>query len=51
MLISIHGVKLFAHCYTCSEALASMLNAIQGVKLCGHCYTWSEALCSLLYMK
>ena len=51
MLISIHGVKLYAHCYTSSEALASMLNAIQGVKLCGHCYTCSEALCSLLYMK
>ena len=48
MVIAIHGVKLYAHCYTCSEALGSGLNAM---KLCGHCYTWSEALCSLLYMK
>ena len=58
MLIAIHGVKLYAHCYTWSEALCSLLymesssrlNAIHGVKLYTHCYTWSEALCSLLYM-
>ena len=25
MLIPIHGVKLCAHCYTCSEALSSLL--------------------------
>ena len=59
MLISIHGVKLYAHYYTWSEALCSMLIkerstmlfAIHGVKLYAHSYTWSEALCSLLYME
>ena len=59
MLIAIHGVKHYAHCYTWSEALCSSLymessfrlNAIQGVKLYAHCYSWSEALCSLLYME
>ena len=35
MLISIHGVTRYAHCY-------------KGVKLCAHCYAWSEALCALL---
>ena len=58
MLIAIHGVKLYAHYYTWSEALFSrlikerstMLFAIHGVKLYAHSYTWSEALCSLLYM-
>ena len=56
MLIAIHGVKLNAHCNTCSEALCSLLymescsrlNAIQGLKLYAHCYTWSKALCSML---
>ena len=66
MLIAINGVKLYAHyytwsklyaqCYTRSEAICSllyvelsfMLNAIHGVKLYPHCYTSSEALCSLL---
>ena len=31
MLIAIHGVKLYAHYYSWSEAFS-------------HCYTWSEAL-------
>ena len=52
MLIAIHGVKLYAQCYTRSEAIWSllyvelsfMLNAIQEVKLYPHCYTSSEAL-------
>ena len=56
MLIAIHGVKLYAHCYTRSEALCSLLCkelsyvliVIHGVKLYAHCYTWSEALCALL---
>ena len=25
MLIAIHGVKFYAHCYTCSEALCPLL--------------------------
>ena len=58
MLIAIHGVKLYAHYYTWSEALCSrlikerstMLFVIHGVKLYAHSYTSSEALCSLLYM-
>ena len=38
MLYAIQGVKLYAHCYTSSEALCSMpLNG--------------EAMCSLLYME
>ena len=56
MLIAIHEVKLYAHYYTWSEALCSMLIeersimlfAIHGVKLYAHCYTWSEALRSSL---
>ena len=56
MLITIHEVKHYAHCYTCSEALGSMLYkecsymliAIYGVKLYAHYYAWSEALCSML---
>ena len=56
MLITIHEVKLYAQCYTRSEAICSllneklilMLNAIQGVKLYSPSYTSSEALCSLL---
>ena len=58
MLFAIHGVKLYAHSYSWSEALCSMpymmgsfmLIAIQGVKLYAHCYTCSEALSSFLYM-
>ena len=58
MLIAIHGVKLYAHYYTWSEALCSrlikerstMLFAIHGVKLYAHSYIWSEVLRSLLYM-
>ena len=38
MLIAINGVKLYAHCYTWSEALCSM--PYNG-----------EAMCSLLYME
>ena len=57
MLIPIYGVKLCAHCYTCSEALRSFLYmvfsfaliVIHGVTFYAHCYTWSEALCSMLY--
>ena len=57
MLIVIHVVKLYAHCYAWSEALRSImymegsfvLIAINGVKYNAHCYTWSEALCSILY--
>ena len=59
MLIALHREKLYAQCYTRSEAICSLLymelsfmvNAIQGVKLYAHCYTWSESLCSLLYME
>ena len=57
MFIAVRGVKHYAHFYTWSEALCSLLyresssrlNAIQGVKLYAHCYTLSEALCSMLY--
>ena len=38
MLIAIHGVMLYAHYYTWSEALCLM-------------HTRSEVLCSLLYME
>ena len=55
MLIAIHELKRYAHCYTWSEALCSMLYqeliAIQGVKRYVHCYIRSEAMCSLLYME
>ena len=55
MLIAIHGVKLYDHYNTWSDALCSMLIkessimifAIHGVKLYAHSYTWSEALRSL----
>ena len=50
MLIVMHGVKLYAHCYTWSEALSSVLD-ISGVKLYAECYTRSEAVCTLLYME
>ena len=57
MLIAIHGVKLYAHCFTRSEAIRSLLYkegsdmfiAVHGVKLYAHFYTWNEALCSLQY--
>ena len=48
MFIAVRGVKHYAHFYTWSEALCSLLYKI--VKLCAHCYTWNEAICSLLYM-
>ena len=48
MVIAIHGVKLYAQCYTRSEAIVIV---VHGVKHYAHFYTWSEALCSLLYMK
>ena len=59
MLNAIQGVKLYAHCYTWSDTLRSllymessfMLTAIHGVKLYAQCYTRSEAICSLLYME
>ena len=57
MLISIQGVKLYAQCYTRSEAMCSllymelnfMLIATHEVKRSAHCYTWIEALGSMLY--
>ena len=51
MLFAIHGVKHYAHCYTWSEAIYSMINKErsymilidkQGEKLCAHCYSWNE---------
>ena len=48
MLIVIHELKHYAHCYTWCKALCS--NIIHGVKLYAHCYAWSEALRSILYM-
>ena len=56
MHITVYGVKLYAHCYTRSEAVCSllcielsfMLNAIHRVKLYAHCYAWSEAIYLLL---
>ena len=50
MLIPIHGVKLCAHYYTCSEALSSFrymvlrfaLIVIHGVKFYSQCFTRSE---------
>ena len=53
------GVKLYAHCYTSSEAICSllymegsiMLISIHGVTLYVHYYSRSEAMCSLLYME
>ena len=38
MLNAIYGVMLYAHTYTCSEALCSMLYK-------------GESLCALLYME
>ena len=59
MLITKHGLKLYAHCYIWSESLclflfmecSFMLLAIHGVKLYAHCYAWIEALRSILYTK
>ena len=48
MLIAIHGVMLYIHSYTWSEALCSLLD-MDCVKLYANCYTWSEALWSMLY--
>ena len=48
MLIAIHGVTLFAHCYTWSAAVCSLLNM---GKIFFRCFTWSEIICSLLYME
>ena len=55
MTTAIHKVMLYAHTYTCSEALCSMeynskrlCALIHGVKLYALSYTWSEPLCSLL---
>ena len=54
-LIVTHGVRFYAHSFTWSENLCSLLHvmliATHGVKLYAHCYTWSEALCPLLYME
>ena len=51
MLNAIHGVKLYAQCYTRSEAICSLLYmersnvliTIHGAKLYADCYTWREA--------
>ena len=59
MVNAVQGVKLYAHCYTWSEAICSLLYiegsilliSIHGVALYAHCYAWSEAMCSLLYME
>ena len=56
MLIAIHGLKLYAQCFTRSEAICSLLYkefsdvfiALHGVKHYAHFYTWSDALYSLL---
>ena len=45
MLIAIHGVMLYAHCYTWSEALCALNSWSDAFS---HCYTWSEALCSFV---
>ena len=48
-------VRLYAHSFTCSDNLCSLLYLVRsvmlGVKLSAHCYTWSEVLCSLLFME
>ena len=53
MLIAKHGMKLYALCYTRSEAIFSLLyiecSFIHEMKRHALCYTWSEALCSMLY--
>ena len=57
MLIAIHGVKLYAQCFTRSEVIRSLLYkerndmfiAVHEVKHYALFYTWSEASCSLLY--
>ena len=59
MLNALQGVRLYAYCYTRSEAIYSllyiegsiMLISIHGITLYTHCYARSEAMCSLLYMK
>ena len=59
MLNDLQGVKLYAHCYTRSEVICSlmcmegsiMLIFIHGVTLYAQCYARSEAMCSLLYME
>ena len=59
MVDAVQGVKLYAHCYTWSEAICSLLYiegsilliSIHGVALYAHCYARSEAMCSLLYME
>ena len=44
MLIAVHGVKLYDHNYTRSEALCSF--ARHGVKLYALSYRCSDAVCS-----
>ena len=45
MLIAKHGMKLYALCYTRSEAIFSLLyiecSFIHEMKRHAHCYTWS----------
>ena len=50
MLIAIHGVKLYVHCYSWSEPFSHCYtylvgSVMLGVKLHALCYTWSEVLC------
>ena len=59
MLNATLGVKLYALCYTWSEASCSLLYkewsdmfiALHDMKHHALCYTWSEAYCSFLYME
>ena len=64
MLIALHVVKLYAHCYTWSEALCSLLYMeqsvmciaihgvdIHGVKPYACWWKWSEASYSMLNME
>ena len=56
MVNALQGVTIYAHCYTWSEALCSMLYmnssfmhiAVHRVKLYSQSYRRREALCSLL---
>ena len=47
MLITIHGVKLYAHCY---NGVKVFLIVTHGMRLYAHSFTWSENLCPLLYL-
>ena len=56
MLIPIHGVKLYAQCYTRGKVYAQCfiwIEALCSFLLMNRSFmlTWCEAFCSLLYMK